>query len=426
MQQLSTSHVKTRRYSALTLAQAAIFGTRWTKAWRNPEPQTCYDVVIIGAGGHGLATAYHLAKDHGVERIAVLEKDWLGGGNTGRNTTVVRSDYYYPASAAFFDYSLKLYEKLSHTLNFNVMLSQRGVLNVCHHRDDMPVLRRLVNAMALNGVDAEILNRKETLDFCPILNADPKARFPVVGAFHQKRGGTVRHDAVAWGYARAADQLGVDIIQNCAVVGIDRNINGAVEAVRTTKGPIRTSKLGIAAAGHSDRLAQMAGFRIPVRHLALQAFVSEPLKPVLNCVVSSSATGVYASQSDKGGIVAGAGTDGYTSFAKRGNFQTMEAVMSGLVDLIPTFGRIKLLRQWSGTVDYTYDSSPIIGLSPVPGLYLNCCWGGGGFKAIPAGGVTFAHTIAKGEPHPLIDKFSLNRFKDGALVDEAAAAGIEH
>jgi sarcosine oxidase subunit beta len=372
-----------------------------------------------------LATAFHLARDHGLQ-VAVLEKGWLGGGNTGRNTTIVRSDYFYPESAAFFEHSLKLYERLGSTLNFNIMLSQRSILNVFHSRDEAPGWRRLVNAMHLNGINAELLDRDQTLAACPILNADPAARFPVAGGFRQKRGGTVRHDAVAWGYARAADALGVDILQNIEVTGIDRDAAGAVTGVQTTRGPIAADRIGVAAAGGSDRLAAMAGFRLPVQHYTLQAFVSEPMKPVLDCVVSSSATGVYCSQSDKGGIVAGAGTDRPYSFARRGNFAGMEAVMSGLVELIPSFSRLRLLRQWSGTVDYTYDSSPIMGLSPVPGLFLNCCWGSGGFKAIPAGGETFAATIATGTPHPLIRAFSLDRFREGVLIDEAAAAGVEH
>jgi len=413
-----------QRYSAFALARAAL-GEPWQAAWRSPEPAARYDAIVIGGGGHGLATAFHLARDHGL-KTAVIEQGWLGGGNTGRNTTIVRSDYYYPESAAFFDHSLKLYERLSDTLNFNIMLSQRSILNVFHHRDEAPMWRRLANAMALNGIAAELLDREATLAACPILNADPQARFPIAGAFRQRRGGTVRHDAVAWGYARAADALGVDILQNTEVTGIDRDAAGTVTGVQTSRGAIAAPRIGIAAAGGSDRLAALAGFRLPVRHYTLQAFVSEPLKPVLDCVVSSSATGVYCSQSDKGGIVAGAGTDGHYSFARTGGFAVLEDVMSALVELIPSFSRIRLLRQWSGIVDYAADSSPIIGLSPVPGLYLNCCWGGGGFKAIPAGGETFAWTIANDAPHPLVTGFGLGRFRDGALIDEAAAAGIEH
>jgi sarcosine oxidase subunit beta len=403
-----------------------MFGTPWGRAWRKAEPKSHYDVVIIGGGGHGLATAFHLARDHGVRNIAVIEKGWLGGGNTGRNTTVVRSDYYYTTSSRFFDRSVKLYETLSKTLNFNIMFSQRGILNVFHHRDDRAGWLRLVNAMQLNGVNAELLDREQTLAYCPILNADPNARFPIQGAFLQEEGGTVRHDAVAWGYARAADAMGVDIIEECEVRAISRSANGNISGLTTTRGDISTGKVAVMAASGSDRLCEMAGFRLPVSHLTLQAFVSEPLKPVLDCVVASSGTGVYLSQSDKGGIVAGGSTDVFTSFARRGNFGTMESVLSGIVDFIPQFSRLKLLRQWSGTVDYTYDSSPIMGLSPVPGLYLNCCWGGGGFKAIPAGGETMAATIANDAPHSLIEAFSIDRFRTGALVDEAAAAGIEH
>jgi sarcosine oxidase subunit beta len=415
-----------RNYSALALLRGALSGNRrWDQAWRSPEPNARYDAVIVGGGGHGLATAYYLAKNHGLANVAVLEKGWIGGGNTGRNTTIVRSDYYYPQSAAFFDRSVALYEGLGRALNFNIMFSQRGMLTVAHSRGEVDFQRRLVNGMALNGIDMETSAQARTL--CPIMNFSPTARYPILGGMLQRRAGTVRHDAVVWGYARAADRLGVDIIQNTAVTGIDRDpASGAVTGVQTTRGAIACGRLGVAVAGHSTMLADMAGFRLPLRSYALQAFVSEPLKPVLDIVASSALLGVYVSQSDKGGLVIGGNADAYTSYAQRGNLPTAEAVVAGLVEFIPSFSRVKMLRQWAGIVDYAHDSSPVLGLSPVPGLYLNCGWGGGGFKAIPAGGETFAHTIATGTPHPLIAAFSLDRFRDLALVDEAAAAGIEH
>jgi sarcosine oxidase subunit beta len=416
------------RYSALALLRGALTGNRhWEQVWRSPELRPRYDAIIIGGGGHGLATAYYLAKNHGITNVAVLEKGWIGGGNTGRNTTIVRSDYYYPESAALFDRSVTLYEGLSRDLNFNIMFSQRGMLTVAHNRGEVDFQRRLVNGMALNGIDMEMVSAAEARRLCPILNADPDVRHPILGGMFQRRAGTVRHDAVVWGYARAADRLGVDIIQNCAVTGIDRDpATGAVIGVQTTRGAIATARLGVAVAGHSTMLADMAGFRLPLRSYALQAFVSEPLKPVLDIIVSSAALGVYVSQSDKGGLVLGGNADPYASYAQRGNVPVMESVAAGLVALIPSFSRVKLLRQWAGIVDYAHDSSPILGPSPVPGLTLSCGWGGGGFKAIPAGGETMAHTIATGTPHPLIRPFALTRFRDRVLVDEAAAAGIEH
>ncbi|QXQ04983.1 sarcosine oxidase subunit beta family protein [Sphingosinicellaceae bacterium] len=417
-----------RNYSALALLRGALTGNRdWDKAWRSPEPKAHYDAVIVGGGGHGLATAYYLAKNHGMTNVAVLEKGWIGGGNTGRNTTIVRSDYYYPSSAAFFNRSVSLYEGLSRELNFNIMFSQRGMLTVAHSRGEVDFQRRLVNGMVLNGIDMETVTAEQARTLCPIMNFSATARYPILGGMLQRRAGTVRHDAVVWGYARAADRLGVDIIQNCGVTGIDRDpVSGAVTGVQTTRGAIGCGRLGVAVAGHSTVLADMAGFRLPLRSYALQAFVSEPLKPVLDIVASSAVLGVYVSQSDKGGLVLGGNADAYASYAQRGNIPTAGAVCAGLVEFIPSFSRVKMLRQWAGIVDYAHDSSPVLGASPVPGLFLNCGWGGGGFKAIPAGGETFAYTLATGAPHPLIEAFSLDRFRELALVDEAAAAGIEH
>lgn len=416
------------KYSEFGLIRHAFDGHRhWPKMWRTPELQPSYDVVIIGGGGHGLAAAYHLAKTYKVGKIAVLEKTWLGAGNTGRNTTIVRSDYYYRPSAKFFKYSLDRFSTLSRELNYNVMFSARGSLTLSHSQDDYYFQRRLVNAMQLNGLNIRQVEREEVRRICPILNFSSSARYPIYGAMWEPGAGTVRHDAVVWGYARAADALGVDIIQNCAVTAIKRDpATGAVAGLQTDKGPVATSKVGVAVAGHSSIIADMAGFRLPIKSYALQAFVSEPLKPVLNTVISSRAIESYASQSDRGGLVIGGGIDPYASYAQRGNLPAMERVLSGLVELTPSFSRVRLLRQWAGIVDYTYDSSPIMDESPVRGLYLNCGWGGGGFKAIPAGGETFAHLIATGTPHPLIAPFSLSRFQNAELINEAAGAGIEH
>jgi sarcosine oxidase subunit beta len=415
-----------RRYSLAALLRHGLLGpTVWAPAWRDAAPRAAYDAVIVGGGGHGLATAYYLAKEHGIANVAVLEKGWIGGGNSGRNTTVVRSNYFYPASAAIYEHSLRLYEGLSRELNFNVMLSQRGIVVLAHSPHDLEIARRSVNAMRLNGVDSEMLGEAEIRVMLPLLNRGSGARFPVLGGFVQRRGGIARHDAVVWGYARAADARGVDIVQNCAVTGFVFE-RGRIAGVETERGPIRAKKVGLAVAGHSSVLAAMAGFRLPITSYALQAMVSEPLKPTLDHVVLSPVTGVYASQSDKGELVLGGGLDLYASYAQRGNLPTVEAVLAGFLELFPAYGRVGWLRQWAGTVDVVRDSSPIIGPAPVEGLYLNCGWGTGGFKAIPAGGVVFAHLIATGHQHPLAAPFGLERFASGALIDEAGAAGIAH
>jgi sarcosine oxidase subunit beta len=415
------------RYSAWAVFKQGLTGQKgWSPAWRSPEPQSDYDAIIIGGGGHGLATAYYLAKTFGMRRIAVLEKGWIGGGNSGRNTTVVRSNYYYRASAQLYDHALKLYESLSKELNYNVMFSQRGMIALTHSLHDVELAHRQVGAMRLNGVDADFISTAEIARRVPILDVSPDARFPVLGGIIQKRAGTARHDAVVWGYARAADALGVDIIQNCEVTGIDRDAGGAVTGVQTSRGAITTRRIGLTVAGSSGHLAQMAGFRLPITSYALQAFVSEPLKPVLDTVVLSPATGMYISQSDKGGLVMGGGLDLYPSYAQRGNMPVIRDVVGAVAAQYPSLGRVRLLRQWAGIVDVVPDSSPIIGASPVPGLYLDCGWGTGGFKAIPVGGTVLAHQIATGAPHPLALPFSLERFTTGALIDEAAGSGIAH
>lgn len=414
------------RYSFLTLVQKAAGGhLGWPRLWRDPAPKPAYDVVIVGAGGHGLATAYYLAKEHGIANIAVLEKGWLGGGNTARNTTIIRSNYLWDESAALYEHSLKLWEGLTRELNFNLMFSQRGVLNLAHTLADIREATRRANANRLNGIDAEWLTPEEAKAFCPILNISRDVRYPVLGATLQRRGGVARHDAVAWGFARAADSRGVDIIQNCEVTGI-RTEAGRVVGLETTRGFIFAKKVGLVAAGHSSVVAQMAGLRLPIQSHPLQALVSEPVKPVLNCVVMSNAVHVYVSQSDKGELVMGAGIDGYASYAQRGSFHVIENQMAACLELFPTFSRLRMMRSWGGIVDVCPDASPIISKTPVDGLYINCGWGTGGFKATPGSGWVFAHTIARNEPHPLNVPFSLDRFTTGALIDEHGAAAVAH
>jgi sarcosine oxidase subunit beta len=410
----------------LALVRAGLRGHRdWAPAWRSPTPKSRYDVVIIGGGGHGLATAYYLAKNHGIRDTAVLEKGWLGGGNTGRNTTVVRSNYFYPESAGIYDLALRLYEGLTRDLNFNLMLSQRGVLLFAHSQHDLELFARWVNGMLLNGVDGELLDPADVRRLVPLANFSDRARHPILGGLLQRRGGIARHDAVAWGYARGANALGVDIIQNCEVTGF-RIAGGRVQAVETSLGSIEAGAVGLAVAGHSGVLAAQAGFRLPITSYALQAMVSEPVKPVLSNVAISLTTGTYVSQSDKGELVFGGGLDLYPSYAQRGNLPIVETVVAGLTEMFPVFRELKLLRKWAGLVDVVDDSSPILGPAPVAGLYLNCGWGTGGFKAIPAGGYLLAHIIATNSHHTLSAPFDLKRFASGALVDEAAAAGIAH
>ena len=415
------------RYSIFRLIREALAGHRgWEPAWREPQPKPSYDVIVVGGGGHGLATAYYMAKEHGMRNIAVLEKGWIGGGNTGRNTTIIRSNYLYDESAAIYDHAVKLWEGLSQALNYNVMYSARGVLMLAHNQHDVQSFKRHVYANRLNGVDNEWLTAEQAKAFCPPLNIAPDIRYPVLGGALQRRGGVARHDAVAWGYARGADALGVDIIQNCEVTGIVRGADGAVAGVETTRGPIRTTRLGVVAAGHTSVIMAMAGVRMPLESFPLQALVSEPVKPVFPCVLMSNAVHAYISQSDKGELVIGAGTDQYVSYSQQGGLHITTHTLDAICELFPQFSRLRMLRSWGGIVDVTPDRSPIIGTTPVPGLFVNCGWGTGGFKATPGSGHVFAWTVAKGEPHPINAPFTLDRFRTGRLIDEAAAAAVAH
>jgi len=413
-----------QKFSIWSVVRNALsFHEGWQKQWRSPDPKREYDVIIVGGGGHGLATAYYLAKEHGVQNIAVVERGWLGGGNTARNTTIVRSNYLWSESSQLYEKAMKLWEGLAQDINYNVMFSQRGVLNLGHSLQDMRDIERRVNANRLNGVDGEVISRQQIKEMIPFINLD--TRYPVLGASLQRRAGVARHDAVAWGFARAADNQGVDIIQNCEVTGIARD-NGAVTGVDTSRGFIKAKKVALITAGHSSVLAAMAGIRLPLESHPLQALVSEPLKPIFPTVVMSNAIHAYISQSDKGDLVIGAGIDSYVGYGQRGSYHTIEGTLQAIVEMFPLFSRVRMNRQWGGIVDVSPDACPIISLTPVKGLYLNCGWGTGGFKATPGSGWVMAHTIAQDRPHPLNEAFSLDRFYSGHLIDEHGAAAVAH
>ncbi|MDT3380779.1 sarcosine oxidase subunit beta family protein [Labrys portucalensis] len=404
-------------YSLFSLLKNALNGHRgWTPTWRDAEPRLNYDVIIIGGGGHGLATAYYLAKNHGITNVAVIEKGWIGGGNVGRNTTIVRSNYMLQGNIPFYEHAMKLWEGLEQDLNYNAMMSQRGVLNLYHSDAQRDAFARRGNAMRLNGVDAELLDRDGVKAMAPFLNFD-NARFPIQGGLLQRRGGTARHDAVAWGYARAASDRGVDIVQNCEVTGFVRE-GGAIVGVETTRGTIRAKKIGMAVAGNTSKVGTMAGLRLPIESHVLQAFVTEGLKPLIPGVITFGAGHFYVSQSDKGGLVFGGDIDGYNSYAQRGNMPVVEDVCEGGMAVMPMIGRLRLLRSWGGIMDMSMDGSPIIDKSGIDGLYLNCGWCYGGFKATPASGWCFAHLIAKDQPHEVAAAYRLNRFETGAVIDE--------
>jgi len=412
------------RYSALTLFRSALSGHRgWQRAWKEAGPGKHYDVVIIGAGGHGLATAYYLAKKHGIGKIAVVEKGYLGGGNTGRNTQVCRSNYFYPESGAFYERSLNLFEDLSQELNFNVMFSRRGVLSLCNSPHEMEHFRRWANAIRMNGIDSRILSRKDIRTLVPGINLN--CRYPVEGGFIQDRAGVSRHDAVAWAYARQASALGVDIIQQCEVTGMELS-DSRVRAVHTTRGAIEADRFALCVAGSSSHLAAMAGLRLPITSIPLQAMVTEPVKPIINTVLMSATIHAYVSQSDRGEILLGGGADLYNSYAQRGGLHVQTDTVSALIELLPFLGRLRMMRQWAGVCDMAYDVSPIVGKTSLENLYVSTGWGTGGYKAIPAGGETLAWTIANDRPHPLLEPFQLQRFESGRLVDEGAASGVAH
>ncbi|MGA2396592.1 MAG: sarcosine oxidase subunit beta family protein [Steroidobacteraceae bacterium] len=416
-----------QRFSALALLRRGLSGHRgWLPQWRKAAPQPAYDAVIVGGGGHGLGAAYYLAKEHRLGRIAVLEKGWIGGGNTGRNTTIIRSNYLFAESAALYDHAVKMWEDLSQVLNYNVMFSPRGVLMLAHTVHDVQQSKRHIHANRCNGVDNEWLEPEQAKEFCPPLNISDNIRYPVLGAALQRRGGTARHDAVAWGYARAADALGVDIIENCEVTGMRKDASGAIEALETTRGLIHTRKVGVSAAGSTSVVMRLAGVRLPLESYPLQALVSEPVKPIFPCVVMSNTIHAYISQSDKGELVIGAGTDAYTSYTQRGALHINTHTLDAICELFPQFRRLRMLRNWGGIVDVTPDRSPIIAKTPVPGLYVNCGWGTGGFKATPGSAHLFAWTIARDEPHRTNAPFTIERFRDGYLIDEAAAAAVAH
>lgn len=408
-----------QNYSILSLLKNALSGHRnWNRVWRSPAPQLAYDVIIVGGGGHGLATAYYLAKQHGFSRVAVLEKGWLGGGNIGRNTTIIRSNYLLPENQHFYEYAMKLWEGLSHDLNYNVMFSQRGVINLIHSPAQFDAFARRGNAMRMAGIDAELMSVADLRRHVPDIDYSSDTRFPVLGALVQPRGGTARHDAVAWGYARAADAMGVDIIENCEVTAFIKE-GGTIVGVETNQGAIRAPKVGVSVAGSTSQVMRLAGVdSLPIESHVLQAFVSEPLKPLINSVVTFGAGHFYISQSDKGGLVFGGDLDGYNSYASRGNLPVFEHIGAAAVTLFPGLSRLRLLRNWGGIMDMTMDGSPIITTGPLPGMYLNAGWCYGGFKATPAAGWCFAHTIAHDSPHELNRSFSLDRFAAGYALDE--------
>jgi methylglutamate dehydrogenase subunit A len=408
------------RYSVLSLAWNALTGQKnWSPVWRDAAPRNSYDVIVIGGGGHGLATAYYLAKQHGITNVAVLEKSWIGSGNAGRNTTIIRSNYLLDGNVPFYEWSMKLWEGLEHELNYNAMVSQRGVINLYHSDPQRDAYARRGNAMRLHGVDAELLDVDGVRALLPYLDFDD-ARFPIRGGLLQRRGGTARHDAVVWGYARAADQLGVDIIQNCEVTGI-RVANRRVTGVETTQGEIGAGKVAIVVAGSSSRVAAMAGMRLPIESHVIQAFVTEGVKPLVDHVVTFGAGHFYISQSDKGGLVFGGDLDGYNSYAQRGNLPAVEDVCEGGMAMMPRIGRLRIVRSWAGLIDMSMDGSPIIDHTPIEGLYLNGAWNYGGFKATPASGYCLAHLIARDESHPVATAYRLDRFATGHAIDERGA-----
>jgi sarcosine oxidase subunit beta len=413
------------RYSVFAVAREAMRNHQgWPRAWGSPEPKRKYDVIIIGAGGHGLATAYYLGKNHGIRNVAILEKGWLGGGNTGRNTTIIRSNYLQDPSAAIYEKARSLYEDLSQDLNYNVMFSPRGVMMLAQTEHEIRGYKRTAHANALQGVATRFIGPEEVKKLCPIIEIRGP-RYPVLGALWQPRGGTARHDAVAWGYARKCSEMGMDVIQKCEVTGIRRE-GGKVVGVTTSRGDIDCEKLGIVVAGHSGHVADMAGFRLPIESVALQALVSEPIKPCMDVVVMANTVHGYMSQSDKGEMVIGGGADGYNNYTQRGSFHHIEETVRALVETFPIISRLKMLRMWGGIVDMTGDRSPIISKTPVENVFINCGWGTGGFKAIPGSGSATAEMIARGEPGPLAAEFGLDRFRDGRFIDESVAAGVAH